>query len=192
MIVPDARHMTHNPVREIYPQEWTYIDKSFNSGLHRFDSTFGDPDYRMGKGYKSKIYFSTMTVSIKLKRILFPYIFNIFVPLAIILTIAMLITRIPVEQFVLRTNLSMTSLLSILLYHMAQKNSLPRVGYLMTVDYYFITTYFFILLIIATNVITTMYIQNKKNETAIKINKRFQFIVIPLTLLVYAFVTIFL
>ncbi|MBF0390202.1 MAG: ABC transporter substrate-binding protein [Desulfamplus sp.] len=192
MIVPDARHMTNNPVKEIYPQEWTYIDKNFSSGLHRFDSTFGDPDYRMGKGYKSKIYFSTLTVSITLKRIIFPYIVNLFIPLAIILIIAVLITKIPVEQFVLRSNLSMTSLLSILLYHMAQKNTLPKVGYLMKVDYYFITTYFFILLIIAINVTSTIYIQKKENETAVKLNRRFQFVAIPIILSIYVCISIFL
>jgi len=190
MLVADSRHMTHESVKEIYPQEWTYISKYFSSGLHRFDSTFGDPDYRIGTGYKSKIYFSTVSVFITLKRIIFPYLFNIFLPLAIILVITVLITFIPVEQIVLRLQLSMTALLSIIVYHLAQKNSLPKVGYLMKVDWYFIIAYCFILSLIFLNIIVVRKVLQKDNEGAQKLNKWFTVGLVPIAILAYGIATL--
>ena len=189
MLVTDSRHMTHEALKEIYPQEWTYVGKNFSSGLHRQDSTFGDPDYRLGSGYKSKIYFSTATVFITLKRIIFPYLFNIFLPLAIILFIAILIIYIPTEQIVLRLQLSMTALLSIIVYHLAQKNSLPKVGYLMKVDWYFIIAYCFILSVIFLNIIVVRMVVRKNTEKAQKLNKCFVLGLIPLAILAFAIAT---
>ncbi len=190
MLVTDSRHMAFEPVQEIYPQEWTYLNKNYSSGLHRMDSTFGDPDYRLGTGYKSRIYFSTVTVFMTLKRIIFPYLFNIFLPLAIILAIAVLIITIPIEQIVVRLQLSMTALLSIIVYHLAQKNSLPKVGYLMKVDWYFIISYCFILLVICLNIVIVRKVLHKENERAMKLNNRFIFALVPLALIAYAVATL--
>jgi ABC-type branched-subunit amino acid transport system substrate-binding protein len=191
ILVVDSKHMTHQPVKEIYPQEWRYVGKEFNAGLHRFDSTFGDSDYRMGKDYKSKIFFSTATVSITLKRIIFPYLFNVFLPLFVILLIMVFIFRIPVEQFALRFNLSMTSLLSVLVYHMTQKSALPRVGYLMALDYYFIVAYIFILTLIAFNVYVMIQVLDNKVEIVQRINKIFMRLFFPASILVFTLLSMF-
>ena len=191
LLVVDSKHMTHNPVTEIFPQEWSYQGKEFDAGLHRFDSTFGDSDYRIGKGYKSKIYFSTATIGLNLKRIIFPYLFNVFLPLLVILLITVCIFRIPVEQFALRFNLSMSSLLSALVYHMTQKSALPRVGYLMALDYYFILAYVFILTLIAFNVFIMIKVLAQQVELAQNINRVFMKLFIPATLFVYTFLSVY-
>jgi len=185
MLVVDSRHMAFDPVQEIYPQEWTYVNKEHDAGMHRFDSTYGDPDYRLGKGYKSKIYFSTATVSVTLKRIILPYLFNTFLPLLVILLITVFIFRIPVEQFALRFNLSMTSLLSVLVYHLTQKSALPRIGYLMALDYYFIVAYMFVLTLIAFNVFAMTRVLEEKIEATQQLNNLFMKIFFPATIMVY-------
>jgi hypothetical protein len=50
---------THKAITDIHPPEWTFISKKNATGLYRFASTFGDPDYREGANYKSKIYFAS-------------------------------------------------------------------------------------------------------------------------------------
>ncbi|MEK7483070.1 MAG: ABC transporter substrate-binding protein, partial [Planctomycetota bacterium] len=97
LLALDSRHMTKEPVTNI-PEEWEYLVKEMNSGLYRYDSTFGDPDYRMGTGYKSKIYFATTEVDIELKRRVTSYIFTFFAPLGIIVIITILIFGIPIED----------------------------------------------------------------------------------------------
>ncbi len=193
MLVADSRHMTFQPIKEIFPQEWSYLGKEFDSGLYKFDSTFGDPDYRMGKGYKSKIYFSTVTVSATIKRVLFPYIFTIFFPLAIILIISLLIVRIPasLSHYHYRSAQTMTALLSLIVYHLAQRSVLPIVGYLMKVDYYFIVAYFFMLGIACINVIAAN-LSIHDEARAKKLNRRYVSIFIPLMIFIYALITFLL
>lgn len=131
MLVPDSRHMETVPVKDIKPQEWTYTGRNVFSDLYRYESTFGDPDYRMGTGYKSPIYFSTVNLEIGVKRILKPYLFTFFLPLLIILGIILIILWVPLDQFAPRINATISGLVGVLVYHMSQKNSFPKVGYTM-------------------------------------------------------------
>ena len=144
MLVPDSRHMETSAVKDIKPQEWLYTGRSVFSDLYRYESTFGDPDYRMGTGYKSPVYFSTVNLEIGVKRILKPYLFTFFLPLLIILGIILIILWVPLDQFAPRINATISGLVGVLVYHMSQKNSFPKVGYTMTADYYFLVAYAFV------------------------------------------------
>lgn len=191
MLVPDARHLDEAPVSNITPQEWSFDHKSMDTVLYRYGSTFGDPDYRLGTGYKSKIYFSTVNAHVVVKRKLLPYMFNLFLPLAIIIAISLLIFRIPVDQFVLRINSSMTALMAILLYYLAQKSALPRVGYLMKADYYFILAFAFMLVLQSINIYIVHRQQSDgKKEGAQRLNRVFSRWFVAITVLAYAVITL--
>ncbi|WP_161539665.1 ABC transporter substrate-binding protein [Paramagnetospirillum kuznetsovii] len=168
MLVPDTRHMETVPVKDIKPQEWIYTGRSVFSDLYRYDSTFGDPDYRLGTGYKSPVYFSTVNLDINIHRMLKPYLFTFFLPLLIILGIILIILWVPLDQFAPRINATISGLIGVLVYHMSQKNSFPKVGYTMVADYYFLVAYAFVVsMIFAIILIQTMMSKGKKDEAKV-------------------------
>lgn len=170
MLVLDARHMDDGPIRKINPQEWTFLENKFYSNLYEYDSTFGDPDYRLGKGHRSHIYFSSVNVEVDVKRIIQPYLFTFFLPLAIIIGIILLVLWVPLDQFAPRINASISGLVGILVYHMSQKNSFPKVGYVMMADYYFIIAYVFVVGLIISIIATQTLQSGGKKELAKRLN----------------------
>ena len=193
MFVMDSGHMSTTPITDITPPEWNYKARTTSTMLYNYDSTFGNPDYRGLDGKKTKVYFSTVKTNVIVERKLFPYLFNLFLPLIIIIAITMLVISIPVEQFVLRINVSMTALMSILVYYMAQKSVLPRVGYLMKSDYYFILAFLFILAIQIVNVVIVNILINKdKKPLAEKVNKYFSIYFVAAAILSYLLITVLL
>jgi ABC-type branched-subunit amino acid transport system substrate-binding protein len=190
MLVPDTRHMETAPITDIKPQEWIYLNRTVYSDLYRYQSTFGDPDYRMGKGYKSPIYFSTMNVDIEIKRMIKPYLFTFFLPLLIILGIILVILWVPIDQFAPRINASISGLVGVLVYHMSQKNSFPKVGYTMTADYYFLTAYAFVVAMIICIIFTQTQVSNGQKEAAKVWNRRLSYSAMLAAVLVYAAMTL--
>ncbi|MFH1029195.1 MAG: hypothetical protein V1791_14430, partial [Pseudomonadota bacterium] len=79
----------------------------------------------------------------------------------------------------------------VLVYHMTQKSALPRVGYLMALDYYFIGAYVFILILIAFNVYVMIKVLNNKVEMVQRINKIFMRIFFPASILFSALLSMF-
>lgn len=192
MLVMDARHMDDSPISKINPQEWTFIGRRFYSNLYQYSSTFGDPDYRLGKGYKSRIYFSTVNVEVDLKRIIQPYLFTFFLPLIIILGIILLVLWVPLDQFAPRFNASISGLVGILVYHMSQKNSFPKVGYALIADYYFIIAYIFVVGLIISIIVTQTLQAHGKKDRAKKLNRQLALGAIMCVVLVYSAITILL
>lgn len=192
MLVMDAKHMDDTPIGKINPQEWTFLGRKFYSNLYQYTSTFGDPDYRLGKGYKSRIYFSTVNVEVNIKRIIQPYLFTFFLPLIIILGIILLVLWVPLEHFAPRFSASISGLVGILLYHMSQKNSFPKVGYAIIADYYFLIAYVFVVgLIISIIGTQTLWGQGHK-ERAKKLNRQLALSAITGVVLIYSAITILL
>ncbi len=191
MLAVDSRHMDDSPIDKINPQEWTFEGKEFYSGLFRYRSTFGDPDYRMGKGYKSRIYFSTVNIAVKVHRILQPYIFTFFLPLFIILGIILLALWIPVDQFAPRINSSISGLVGVLVYHMSQKNSFPKVGYTMMADYYFLCGYLVIVVLIVNVIRVQILVSEGKKDLAREKNRFYSRTAIVAVIVVYLALTAF-
>jgi ABC-type branched-subunit amino acid transport system substrate-binding protein len=191
MIVVDARHQDDAPITKIAPPEWEYRGRSASAGLFRHATTFGDPDYRQGRSYKAKVYFSTMNVEVKVKRLVFPYLFNLFLPLFIILGISCLVLALPVDHSQ-RIGANMTALLSVLVYYLSQKSTLPKVGYLMKVDWYFIASFLFVLALMVVNVVIVWFLATpERKPMAAKLNHWFAIICVPLLLIVFTVVTVF-
>ncbi len=191
LLAPDTRHMETLPVTDIKPQEWNYEGREFYSDLYRYDSTFGNPDYRRHKGYKSPIYFSSINLDITLKRILNPYIYTFFMPLLIILGInMMLVFWVPLDQFAPRINATLSALIGILLYHMTQKNAFPKVGYSMIVDKYFLLAYVFVVMMIFSNMTVQRMMSQGHKEQAKIWNTRISLSAIVLCFSLYSGLTI--
>ena len=189
MLVLDSDFMDMSPVTDINPEEWSFARKKYASILYRFKSTFGNPTYRVEKTEKSKVYFSTIKAEIEVARNVLPYIFNVFLPLAIIILISCLILRIPVDQFVLRTNTTSAAIMSILLYYIAQKATLPKVGYMMKSDYYFLLLFLFILCLQAFNISVNKYLLRNNLQLAQRLNRKFAILFVLGTASAYAAVS---
>lgn len=190
MLVPDTRHMETAVIADIKPQEWQYLGRNVFSDLYRYESTFGDPDYRLGTNYKSPIYFSTVNMEIELKRILQPYLFTFFLPLVIILGIILLVLWVPLDQFAPRINASISGLVGILVYHMSQKGSFPKVGYTMIADYYFLTAYALVVAMIIGIIFTQTLMSKGQKEEAKVWNRRFSVGSAVAAVATYAFMTL--
>lgn len=190
MLVPDTRHMETGAIQDIKPQEWKYLGRNVFSDLYRYESSFGDPDYRLGTNYKSPIYFSTVNMEIDLKRILKPYLFTFFLPLVIILGIILLILWVPLDQFAPRINASISGLVGILVYHMSQKGSFPKVGYTMIADYYFLTAYALVVAMIVGIIFTQTLMSQGQKDRAKAWNLRFSIGSAIAAVGIYAFMTI--
>ena len=191
LLVPDTRHMETSPVTDIKPQEWSYRGREYYSDLYRFDSTFGNPDYRHSKGYKSPVYFSTINLDIDLNRIINPYIYTFFMPLMIILGInLMMVFWVPLDQFAPRINATLSALIGILLYHMSQKNSFPKVGYSMIADKYFLLAYVFVVMMIFSNMTTQRMMSQGLKEQAKQWNHRMSIAAFILCFSLYGLLTV--
>ncbi|MBF0273199.1 MAG: ABC transporter substrate-binding protein [Magnetococcales bacterium] len=191
MLVPDSRHMDDTPIKDIKPQEWDYQGREVFSNLFRYASTFGNPDYRLFKGYKSPVYYSTVNLEIDIKRILQPYLYTFFLPLLIILGINLLILWVPVDQFAPRINASLSGLVGILVYHMSQKNTFPKVGYTMFADYYFLLAYAFVVTMIFSNIVVQRMISEGQKDQAKMWNRKLSIGANFVSVIVYGLMTAF-
>jgi len=80
---------------------------------------------------------------------------------------------VPLDQFAPRINASVSGLIGILVYHMSQKNSFPKVGYSMLADYYFILAYVFIVIFMINIISAQMLWSSGEKERAKRQNRRF-------------------
>ncbi len=191
MLVVDSRHMDTSPIEDIKPREWNYLGRNLYSDLYRYESTFGDPDYRLGAGYKSPVYFSTVNLEVGVQRILQPYIYTFFLPLTILLSIILMVLWVPIEQFTPRINASISGLVGILVYHMSQKNAFPKVGYTMVADYYFLLGYAQVVTLIIGIIYTQYLISEGHKERAKMWNQRFSVGAFISVICIYTLVTLF-
>jgi len=186
MLVVDAENLSDTDLKAIYPEEWIYVGREDYSGTHTEHSTFGDPDYI---GSSSDVEFSIYETRIIIKRILFPFLVKLFLPLLIMLVVSVLVLLIPRDQFDARIGLAMTALLSLLVFHLAQSASLPSVGYLIKADQYFMASYVMMFALILNTITVNLFMQRNKQALARRIDRCFALIVIPSTIAILAHLT---
>ena len=85
---------------------------------------------------------------------------------------------------------AISGLVGILVYHMSQKNSFPKVGYIMTADYYFLVAYAFVVAIMICIIFTQTLMASGQKELAKRWNKWFNFCAIISVITVYAAMTL--
>ena len=185
-LVADEAEIVERPLKEIYPQEWKYLGRKDYAATFRYASAFGNPTYRKGEVQSP---YSVYQSDLHIKRILFPYLVTLFLPLAILMAVSLLVLLIPKEQFAPRNGLVMSSLLGVLVYHMAQARALPQVGYLVKADLYFVVAYVLLsMLVLGLNVINLL-MAHKKEKQAAKLDKWLQTVFVAAAILAYVVLT---
>jgi len=100
---------------------------------------------------------------------------------------------IPDSNFDGKLTLVMTSLLTVVVFHLYQQESLPPVGYLVKQDLYFIITYCFMFVHIAKTIL--VHIMSRSDRPLLRtaaafFKKAFPILFLPLVLIGYFLVTI--
>ena len=185
-LVVDSQQLSNAKLKQIYPEEWLYVKRQDFSGTYKAESNFGDPYYSAATG---EIDFSVYQSNIVIQRILLPYLLTLFLPLGILIIITLLLFLIPVDQFEARITIVMTALLSVLVFHDAQSDSLPNVGYLIKADIYFIITYVLMFGLIINTVVVNQISRKQGASSATKMNRWFSWVLLPLMILAFVFVT---
>ncbi len=186
MLVLDAKNLSHAELKEIYPEEWDYVGREDYSGTHALSSTFGDPSYTGGD---SAVEFSIYQTHIIIKRILFPYLVTLFLPFFIMVVVSLLMFLIPTTQFDARLSLVMTALLSILVFHLAQEEAWPNVGYLVSADKYFMTAYILTFTLIFESIVANWLVIHKRETLAAKLDHGVAVVIVPLVVAIFSYIT---
>jgi len=187
ILVVDKAGLSDSPVRDIYPEEWLHRGRADYSASFVPATTFGDPMY-MGLGSRSS--FSVYEANLIVRRIIFPYLITLFLPLGIMIIISLFVFLINREQFDARLTLTMTALLSILVFHLAQGESLPSVGYLMKADQYFIATYILMFSLITEVILVNALHEKVTDNKLLWIERVFAVLFVSVSLAVYVLLTI--
>lgn len=186
VIVVDHDGLSQEPVRDIFPEEWTWQGRSDHSMVYEPGTTFGDPAF---EGPASRSAFSVYQTEIQLKRILFPYLITLFMPLGIMVLVSLFVEVIPPHQFEARLTLVMTALLSVVVFHLSQGEGLPNVGYLMRSDQYFMISYVLLFVLIAKSVVVNMLHERISPSLLRAAELLFAAMFIPMVILAYVALT---
>jgi hypothetical protein len=90
ILIADTKNLSQAKIDKIYSREWEYIGRRDYSGTFSQYSTFGDPNYTQKSGAK-QVDFSIYETQILLKRIFFPYLITLFIPLVLMLLISLML-----------------------------------------------------------------------------------------------------
>ncbi len=146
LLVPDVGHFWTDPVT-LHDPEWRYRGQSVYSEVYRYPSHFGNP---LVQSRIDTPYFSSVNVELSVARTAVSHLITTLLPLVIILLLTVAIIWLTGVDFSARLRIGMTSLLAILVFHMTQSVYVPNVGYLTSIDVYFLMAYvcFFLLFFI--------------------------------------------
>ena len=186
-LVVDQGNVVDRPISDIYPQEWNYVNRKDYAATFRYASSFGNPTYRPGEAQAP---YSVYRSSLNIHRILFPYLVTLFLPLAILIAVSLLVLLIPKEQFAPRNALVMSSLLGVLVYHMAQARALPQVGYLMKADLYFVVAYVLLAILVLGINAVNLLLHHKREHDAARLEGWLDEIFVVGTILAYGVLTV--
>lgn len=120
------------------------------------------------------------------KRNFFPYLIKFLLPLVIIITMAFLVFFIHSKEFESNIEIGVSALFSAIAFHISQRETLPKIGYLVTADLFFVFTYFLILLTIVESVIANIFYHKNKMNLA-KQTDQFSLFLFPLFLIIIIF-----
>lgn len=114
--------------------------------------------------------FSCFEFSVSLERSPWPFIIRIFIPLIAIFLMSYLNFWIPAEEFQAQAGIGVTSLLSIVAYHLLVRGELPDVGYPTTADILMIGSYFFIFLAMVESIVVNCLFRKDRADTSARVD----------------------
>jgi len=184
VFVVDRGGLSPSPLEAMFSGEWQYGGREDSLRTFVHNSTFGDPGYGAGR---KKTVFSMYYLDIMIERVMLPYLITLFLPLCMMMIICLSAVFIPKEQFGERLSLVMTSLLSIIVFHLSMQGKLPNVGYLTKADEYFIVSYAVVALFILKAIGVNFLLRSERERISAKVDNVFAYMLSAATILAYAF-----
>jgi hypothetical protein len=105
------------------------------------------------------------------RRCLLPYVIKFVVPLVIIVMMSFSAFFIHATEFEPQVAIAITALLSCIAFHIAQSNSLPRVGYLVAADKFFLLSYVVVFLTLVETIVSNTLFHNGQSEWSDRLDR---------------------
>ncbi|MBF0191050.1 MAG: ABC transporter substrate-binding protein [Magnetococcales bacterium] len=165
------------------PDEWEYLGRQDAGGTYYLDSVFGNPNYRASEKQPA---FSMVQTDLDVKRNTFPYLINLFVPLAVVVLISLFAALVPSDKFDIKLNMAMTGILTVVVFQLTQVGSLPPLGYPTVGDIYFMLSYVFLFILTIKNfIMMRLFDRAEKMGGSVKYDSLVDFGFVVLSLVVY-------
>lgn len=174
--------------REVEISDWEFR-KSFQfSDILKTITSLGDP-WLLGKN--ASISYSIYNLAVEIKRMPLPFLIKFLIPLVIVVVISHLVFYIHPDEFEARCGIGITGILSAIAFHITQGETLPQVGYVITVDKFFILSYTMIFFTLLETVIVSRYFKADQLKKAKKIDRTFRYTFLPFFIIVAALLIVF-
>lgn len=174
--------------REVEISDWEFR-KSFQfSDILKTITSLGDP-WLLGK--KASVSYSIYNLAVEIKRMPLPFLIKFLIPLVIVVVISHLVFYIHPDEFEARCGIGITGILSAIAFHITQGETLPQVGYVITVDKFFILSYTMIFFTLLETVIVSRYFKADQLKKAKKIDRTFRYTFLPFFIIVATLLIVF-
>jgi hypothetical protein len=154
---------------------WEIKEIQISVKNNKYATDFGYPTSK--DSFYSRYYFS-----VRVKRIIFPYLMKFVLPLLIIVLMSFLVFFINAKEFEAQTGITVTSLLSAVALHITNADQLPQVGYLVGSDKFFILAYILIFFTLVETVMCNNMAKKGNTEGARKLDQ-WSIFIFPLVLI---------
>lgn len=174
--------------KEIEISDWKFRKSYQFSNILKTITSLGDP-WLLGK--KASVSYSIYNLAVEIKRIPLPFLIKFLIPLVIVVVISSLVFYIHPDEFEARCGISITMILSAIAFHITQGESLPQVGYIISVDKFFILSYSVIFFTLLETVVVSRCFKTDRLKTAKKIDHISRYTILSSFILISALLIIF-
>lgn len=135
--------------------------------------------------------YSQLAYQVVVERRFMSYIMKSSFPIFVIVLMSLLALWVHPEVIAVRASIGITTLLSIVAYHVTLGNTLPDVGYMVTSDYFFMMAYVCCALSLVETVVTNrIYVQKKLIADAVRVDKKVFFSLLMFFTIGYVFIIV--
>lgn len=138
----DPNHENLKRKLQDFAEGWEIITPLHHTDLVKNNSTLGNPKL-FATGVQQE--FSRMNSSIIIKRDFFNFMLKNLFPAFVIILLAYLVFFIPANQFSIRISIGVNSIMTLSFFNLKLSNELPRIGYLVAIEYIFYAMYVLVL-----------------------------------------------
>jgi branched-chain amino acid transport system substrate-binding protein len=171
---------------KIFPREYSPIKIEHVAGTTALPSSLGNPHQKRSGGSAND--FSVYEASLEVKRDIFPYFLTLFLPLGILTAVSLGTFWIQLDQFPVRISIVLTTLLSVLVFHLSRADRLPNVGYLTVADKFFIASYIGMSINIGLTIFFEWLRSRKRDAFVEKLNGLVRYVLVAGTIIFTAIV----
>lgn len=157
--------------------DWEILESKAEILPHAYDTQFGysSPDP------KPSLY-DRLTFTVRLKRLIAPYVLKVLLPLLIVLAVAYARCFWRVEEVEASVTVIVTALLSVVALHLSHATGLADVGYLVAGDLFFLHSYVMLLALLGGFLVENRWVRAARRPAAARLLRWEKLLYWPLVL----------